>query len=388
MGAGVTDRAAVLTRAAQLAPMVSERAAECEAQRRVIDDVFIPLRDAHLCKLLLPATLGGLGLDPLAGFEVVETISRADGSTGWVMMILNGTLIAAWADPDAAREMTSGDDFTLAGMFGPLGKAYPDGDGFRVTGRWPFNSGSVNATWMLGGVFVMDGDAARVRDDGMPDWRFAMFPAEQATIHDTWRASGLRATASHDVSVDDIVVPAGLAPAPLFDAPKQPGTLSRFTFFAQLSCLMAGVPLGIARRALDEAVALSRTKSRGASPPLIEGHDVQNDLVRSESELRAARAFVVGAISDAWATAVAGEPLSADQRASIRLAASNAGRSAVSVVDRCFRIGGGGALYDHSPLQRCWRDIHAATHHIFFSDDHLREVGGLWLGLRDDSPLM
>lgn len=385
---GVRDREQVLSRAAELAPLVRGRAAESEATRRVVDDVFDAIHGAGLTNLLLHESLGGLGMDPMTTFEAIETISAADGSTGWVTMIMNGSLMASWLEPATAANITGDGDFLLTGMFAPIGQARPDGDSFRVTGRWPFNSGSVHATWTLGGVMVMDGDTPRLRDDGMPDWRFALFPAGEAEIHDTWDASGLRATASHDVSVSDLSVPACRMIAPMFDEPHQPGPWSRFPFFAQLACPISAVPMGIARRALDEAVSLARTKSRSMGVPMIEATDVQNDLLRSEAQLRSARAFVLDAFGSAWDTASDGDPLSVDQRLSIRLASHNACQVSVDVVDRCFRIGGGGALYDRSPLQRCWRDVHAASHHIFFSDDHLRDYGGVWLGLRDTSLFM
>jgi indole-3-acetate monooxygenase len=73
-------------------------------------------------------------LDPVTSMEVIETISRADGATGWVTMILDGSLIADWIDPAAAETMTAGGDFLSAGMFGPVGKAVPEGDGYRLTG--------------------------------------------------------------------------------------------------------------------------------------------------------------------------------------------------------------------------------------------------------------
>lgn len=385
MGIGVEERVGVLERARDLTPLLRERAADCESARRLVDDVFDAIHGAGLTRLLLHESLGGLGVDPLTAFEAIETVSAADGSAGWVTMILNGGLMASWLDPDEATAMTAGGDFLLTGMFAPMGHARRNGDGFRVTGRWPFNSGSVHATWTLGGVLVMDGDTPQVRDDGMPDWRFAVFPASDAEIIDTWDAAGLRATSSHDVRVDDITVPDSRFIAPMFEAPRQPGPWARFPFFAQLACPISAVPMGIARRALDEAVALARTKSRSMGVPMIEATDVQNDLLRSEAELRAARAFLFDAFGGAWETAEGGDPLSMDQRLSIRFAANNACSVAVEVVDRCFRIGGGGALYDRSPLQRCWRDVHAASHHIFFSDDHLRDYGGVWLGLRESS---
>jgi alkylation response protein AidB-like acyl-CoA dehydrogenase len=207
LGAGVVDGAELLRRAQVLTEVIESHALESERSRRVVDEVFVPISEAGLTNLTLSRSLGGSELDPVTSMEVIETISHADGATGWVTMILNGSLIADWIEPAAAEAMTAGGGFRLAGMFGPVGKAVPEGDGYRLTGRRPFNSGSVHANWMLGGCFVMDGSQPALRADGRPDWRFAVFPAAEFEIHDTWHAAGLRASSSHDASVVDLFVP-------------------------------------------------------------------------------------------------------------------------------------------------------------------------------------
>lgn len=379
------DASELLQRSRSLSACIDEHAQEGERARRVPDEVFDLISSAGLTSLTLSRSLGGSELDPVSAMAIIEEISRADGSTGWVTMILNGSLAADWLDPDAARAMVASGDFHLAGMFGPLGKATPDGDGFRLTGLWPFNSGSVHATWVMGGCFVMDGDRPATRTDGRPDWRFAFFPAAASEIHDTWHASGLRASSSHDVSVTDLFVPAAHLAAPMFDPQRQPGPYANFTFFARLTPLMVAFVLGVARRAIDEATSLCRHKSRAGNPPLIEDAAVQLDLLRSEHDLRAARTYALDAAARAWESACSGRPLTIDERLDIRFAASNAFDVGIRVVDRCFRLGGGGALYDHSPLQRCWRDMHAASHHLFNSDPVMREYGAVFLGLQPDS---
>ncbi len=50
-------------------------------------------------------------------------------------------------------------------------------------------------------------------------------------------------------------------------------------------------------------------------------------------------------------------------------------QASVEVVDSVFAQAGGGALYETNPLQRCWRDVHAARNHIFFCNEDARQVG-------------
>ena len=46
---------------------------------------------------------------------------------------------------------------------------------------------------------------------------------------------------------------------------------------------------------------------------------------------------------------------------------------AVEAADLCFESSGGAALRDGHPLQRCWRDVHAARQHAI--NDYERAAG-------------
>ena len=93
-------------------------------------------------------------------------------------------------------------------------------------------------------------------------------------------------------------------------------------------------------------------------------------------------------LADAWETSVAGDDITREQRVAIRLASANAMRAGGEAVDMSFRLAGGSALYDDNPLQRCWRDLHAASSHIFFSNNHASHSGKVLLGQPADEWLM
>ena len=67
--------------------------------------------------------------------------------------------------------------------------------------------------------------------------------------------------------------------------------------------LMAGLPLGIARRALDEFRDLSKRKSRAMDgTSLADDSTIQVDLARAEADVQAARALVLDTFAQAWRT--------------------------------------------------------------------------------------
>jgi alkylation response protein AidB-like acyl-CoA dehydrogenase len=378
----------VVAAAQRLAPEIAARAREGEQLGSIPPDLLDAIAEPGLIDLLMPASLGGLELDPLTVARVIRILSEADGSVGFTILTLNATFFVAWLDDDAARTVLADRPRAVATVFAPLGRAVPHPDGgFRVTGRWPFNTGCRNATWTCNGVMVYDGDKPAIVPPGRPDWRLVFAPIRDVSVHDTWNVAGLRGTGSNDVTMADVHVPAEFTANPIFERARHTGPIFRWSFFALMGVLFAGLPLGIARRALDEFVALAPKKSRG-SRPLAEEQTVQLTVARAEEKLRSADALVTDALGQAWQRTVGGDDMTMDDRVAIRLATGRAMRAGVEVVDSVFRLAGGGALYDHSPLQRCWRDINAASHHGYFSEYHEARVGMALLGQPIPDPWM
>jgi alkylation response protein AidB-like acyl-CoA dehydrogenase len=366
---------AILDAATDLAVDLRARADETDRLRTVPADLVARAKAAGLFRLALPASLGGLELDPSTIMSVIERLAEADGSAGWTIMIGNSTAFFAWLNPDVALDLLA-QDVAVAStcMFAPLGRAVPTGrDRLTISGRWPFNSGCDHAEWNQVGVMVMDGDRPRLRADGQPDWRFAFFPAGLAVRHDTWHALGLRGTASHDLEVAGLVVPEHQTASPLLDPVRHDGPLWRLGFMPLLGVLMAGFPIGVARRALDEIVTLAPRKRRGAAPDtLADDGYVQFEVARAEAHLQSARAYLVDAIRSAWTTLQAGGELGPAEADRILLAMQESMRAARDAVDTAFGLAGAGAVYDGQPLQRCFRDIHTAAQHLAFNPDFLQ----------------
>ena len=136
---------------------------------------------------------------------------------------------------------------------------------------------------------------------------------------------------------------------------------------------LAAVPLGIARRALDEFATLATSTIRGNAAAAI-GQDAgaQGQLALAEAALAAARSLLFDAVTEVWDAACRGDEPSLPQRVRIGLAASQAVRAGTEAVDRVFRLAGSGAVFAHHPLQRCFRDIHTAGQHILFSPAGIR----------------
>jgi indole-3-acetate monooxygenase len=389
-GTGLSEkRDELFVRADALAPEFRARAAEGETNRTMPADLAAKVKEAGLFRLSLPASLGGWEADPITIFEVIERLSYADGSAGWTTLIGCSPVFMAWLDPSVAAKLLDGNpDICTTGVFAPLGRAVPDGNGsFKVDGRWPCNSGCPHSEWFVVGVVVMDGDHPRIVPPGRPDWRLAWFPCADGEIIDNWYAAGLKGTGSHDVAVHGITVPEELTCSPMFDPARHAGPLYRLSFHNLISAHMAGFPAGVGRRALDEFAVAAERKHRGPSPTSVADDPVvQHRFAVVDGDLRAARAFFIEAIGEAWEKVTRGDPYSLQQRALVMSANQVLQRAAVAAVDAVLPLAGASAVYADNPIQRCSRDLRAASQHIFFNLDVLKDIGEVALGRTPTAP--
>lgn len=378
-----SDVGSLLRAVEELAPRLSARALEAERAGTMDPDLVAEAKAAGLFRLGLPASLGGWEFDPAAIFSVIERLSHADGSAGWTVAAGNGSTLLAWLEPDVARAiLVEGPDVAASGVTAPLGRAEAVDDGtFRVHGRWPLASGCRHSEWLVAGVHVMDGSRRRLARPGQADSRIAWLPRGEVEIVGTWEASGLRGTGSDDVVAHGVLVPEERLCSPLFEPARHQGPLYRLSLYNLIVVFLIGVPSGIARRALDEFVALAATKVRsGARRTWANDESVQIAVGIAEGDLRAGRSLVLEAMADIWATVVAGDETTLHQRAAVLLAAHTFVRLAVGAVDMVFSLAGASALYSTSPLQRCFRDIHAVGQHVLFGPETLKKISRVSLG--------
>src|SRR5579883_2314911 len=152
------QRHPVVTAAWSLAPQIRAASAEIERERRVSGPIIQAMKDAGIFRISAPQALGGLELDPLTQTEVIEVLSIADASVGWVAAIgSDGGYWASCLEPSVARELYHDIDVITAGSGRPSGRAVVVPGGFRVSGRWPFGSGIQDATWAVVNCVVYDG---------------------------------------------------------------------------------------------------------------------------------------------------------------------------------------------------------------------------------------
>lgn len=364
------------SRALHLARQLDDRSDEAVGAATLPADIVAQLESADMFRMGLPRELGGFEVDPLTLVRTAEVLAHADGSTAWTVMTGNSSMFLAWLDQSVAAGLLDGRaSQPVSSSFAPSGQGAKVPGGYRVSGRWSYVSGAPHATMVIVG-FVIAGE------NPVPRW--GVLPAGALQVVPTWSdAAGMRGSGSHDVVADRVFVPAEHTLMPLFEPAAADGALYRLPFFTVVRSLLTGVPLGIARRALDELAEFCRHKTRETGP-LVEDQDVQIRLAEAESALRAARSYAVELTERTWTTVQQGHEVSVTLRAEYTLASQLVMRSAVDATNLAFAIAGVSSALAGNPIQRCWRDVNVASQHIAYSRARWSGAGRALLGLDVD----
>jgi alkylation response protein AidB-like acyl-CoA dehydrogenase len=382
----------LLAAAHALAPAIRAAAADIERERRLPATLVDALHDAGLFRMAVPRELGGLEADALTMTQVVEELAAADGSVAWCVLIASEAVAAlGWLPRRVAEQLCADPRLVLAGTLPVGGHAVEVNGGYRVTGRWGFASGVLHAAWVFGSAIVMDGDVPRRGPAGRPITRMIFVPVAEVTVHDTWSTAGLRGTGSHHFTLDDVFVPeehsldAEAILLGLGDAAWHP-----YPLYHCVTLLVpghGGLPLGIAREALEEFVGLAQAKTPWlAAQPLREQTRIQAAVARAQAQLEGARAYLHAAVRDLWETVATSGQSTPVQRARVLLAQTHASDNAVDVVDTLARLAGTTALYTPNRLDQCLRDVRAAGAHRQVSPVIYEAAGRVTLGLEAGTP--
>jgi alkylation response protein AidB-like acyl-CoA dehydrogenase len=358
---------------------------ESESLRTLPDACVQALTETGLFAMKCPAVLGGAEADPVTQLEVIEAVTYIDPSAGWSLMIGNGSLaiIGAFLPEAAIARVFPGDrPPRTAGALMP-GKAVPVEGGYRVTGRWSWGSGVRHAEWLVAQTLV-----AAPGGNG-PQPRMVVFPATQATIDDNWHVAGLKGTGSCDFSVSDLFVPEAFTFDVIAGQPQRGGPLYHLGLPGLVINEHAAFALGVGRRALDEIIALAKSKRRGYARQiaLVERQVFQRAVGEADLRLRAARALAVEVFERAWQTVCAGQSPALQLQAEMRSATTLVTDVALDVTSMAFRYGGGSTVWLNSMLQRCLRDIYVGASHLMVNDAAYENYGQFLLALPDADPM-
>jgi alkylation response protein AidB-like acyl-CoA dehydrogenase len=384
----VAKRQALLAQVERIAPVLRASGTKSEELATLAPEAVTALREAGLFQLKLPAVTGGAEADPVTEMMVLEALAYHDFTSAWCTMVgatgvasLGAFLSQAGLD----RVFGSGRIPTASISFFPAGRATRSNGGYRLSGRWRFNSGIRHAEWVIGGTIV---EGTEKENGGRPIVMFAVIPASDVTLYDNWNdVVGLKGTGSCDCSVENYELPEHLSfvwdllrPKPLRGGPSY--LLPPFSYVAKEH---GSVAIGAARRALDELINIATT-TRGTfrSSKLDERQVVHRQIAEADLKIRAARALMHERYDQLYEKVSAGEPAEGSDIADVRAICVHATDVAISVATTAFHFAGNTGLHHPHVLGRLLRDLNSAGLHQVMSDTAYENHGKFRLGIPAD----
>ena len=378
----------LLAAAEAMLPEIRAAADDMDAARRLPGWLAERLANEGFFHLLTGREHGGMAADPVTAARVIETLSTASPSVGWVTMVIaTASFWTVRIVPEEVRreifaEVAPGgiQPAVIAGTLVPHGRAVRVEGGWRLTGQWPFGSGCHHATWLPTAAWLHDDNGPITDDNGVPQWRTFHLPASACVILDTWHTSGLRGTGSTDYAMEDVFVADNyVRKHSLLEESVLPDR--RYDYPAFNVPMLSAVALGAARGAVDSLAELFGGKvDRRNQRPVASASDKQADLGIATATVDSARAYLHDTTARAWELILAGEELPRELRAGMRLACTHAVTASVQAVDRAHSAAGASSIYSASPLDRYFRDVHSVAAHAFVRQTTMADGGQLLLG--------
>ena len=362
----MVDRNELIRRAADLVPVLRERAARTEELRRIPQETVDDFHAAGILRAAQPTRFGGYDIEYPVVLDIAAELGRGCGSSAWCYGIWAAHNWAAGMFPEKAQKeywAESADVLSSTSLNPSRAKVTPVKGGYHLSGQWDFSSGCDAASWAM---------LAGLGPDGI---LWFLVPKTDYTVNDTWFVSGLRGTGSKDIVTDEIFVPehrtvpvadlrAGRSPGrSIHDTPNY-----RIPLQTMFSYSLAAPLLGMAQGALEAFEShIGGRIAYTTGQRMAEDAPVHIKLSEAEAEVHSARLIMAEDGRQVVSRAERDETPDLKERARIRRNQGYVAKLSVRAVDRLFEASGGHALFDASPMQRFHRDAHAASHHFGLS---------------------
>ncbi len=344
---------------------IRSRAQEFHDLRHIPQDVVNQFKTLGVYRAFVPTRFGGNDKSPADFCRLIEDISAADASAGWVASFGVSATYLSTLPPDTYAEIFGNNpDTVFAGAMFPPQPAKTVAGGYEVSGQWPWGSGIMGADLAGAGIKVED------QKTKLP--LIAIMPRNKVEVVDTWNTVGLRATGSHDIKVDRVVVPREWTFV-RGSKPTMDDRIFRYPSMALASQVLAVVALGAARAALDFIHDTSSRQSVTGAPKPGARPYLQSEYAKARGLYLGAQALFYDTLEAAYEELAHNETVSRETHIQLRLVASKAAKDGAEAARMAFALGGSTAINDGHPLGRYMIDAAAVAQHAFLSE-------GTWTG--------
>jgi alkylation response protein AidB-like acyl-CoA dehydrogenase len=382
--AAATDEASLIERARKLAPIFAGRAAAHDRDGSFAFENFQDLFDTGLLSLTVPVALGGHGAGARITSRVLGIIAQADPSTALVLamhyiqhfvMARNKEYPPRLARKLARESVEAGALINTLRVEPALGSPSRGGlpettarrtaTGWRLTGRKIYSTGSPILKWYS--VWAKT-------DEVEPRLGLFLVPARLPGIRiiETWDHLGLRASGSHDVIFDDVVIPLDYE----IELRQPQEWRAGDPVQAMVHAVFVGAIYdGIARAARDWLIDFVKTRTPSSlGAPLSTLPRVQEVVGAIEARLQVNARLIESIARDFDEGVVPG----AVESNLVKLTVTN---NAVGAVEDALSLSSNHGLSRSNPLERHYRDVLCGRVHTPQDDATRTAAGRLALGL-------
>jgi 3-hydroxy-9,10-secoandrosta-1,3,5(10)-triene-9,17-dione monooxygenase len=364
------DRTELVARAAALRDLLWDQAAECDRERRLTDAAVEAITAAGLMRLMTPRRFGGYEADLKTFLDVSTELGRGCCSASWVTGVLTVGNFVVSLFPQTAQEQvwSENPDARTALVLGGMTETIEQVDGgVRLSGRWPYASGSLHCEWAV--VLTATHGAGPV-----PDLSFALLPVEDFTVEDTWRFTGMRGTGSNTIVADGVFVPSHrMIPfMPIISGAMDDFVDASHRYRNSLPGVFAVGLIGPLIGAVD--AALRFVQENGAARPVAtttyprqeESPSFQLDLAEAAMRLDTAVMHAERIANTVDEYAIAGDRPDLTTRARSRMDSTLVTQECRAAMEVLMSAYGSSAFSESCPLQMIWRDVATGGRHIAF----------------------
>jgi len=375
-------RQELVARARAMIPVLAERAARQDDNRRMLPETMAELKEAGFFRILQPRRWGGYEMEPGTFAEVQMALAEGDASVGWVFGVVG---VHSWHlalfDDRAQRDVWGTDSSILIGSPYSPGRAEPADGGYIFNGRWRFSSGSEACDWtFLGGIVSPEKSAGRPFLEA--DYRTFLLPRKDYTIVDTWHVNGLKGSGSQDIVVTDMFVPSHrtldfrdvwkmkVPGHAVNDAP-----LYHFPFVQVFHRAVSNASIGALQGMLDAFLAYGATRVGAMGLATIDDPDALIAAAEAAAGIDEMKLVLHRNFDLLMERTKRGESLTQGEALQFRYQCSSVPDRCVELARPLFKAAGSGGVYTDRAIGRFFNNLMVAAQH---GSNNGRGYGRIW----------
>jgi len=375
----------ILGAAHDLLPDLTARATRTEELRKLPDETVNDLKTANLFSCFSPKHYGGLELDWAHLADFTKTLGTACGSVSWIVTASAAHNILLGRFPKKSQDdvYSKGSEIIISMALAGEGQLVRKAENYILHGRWQFASGIDHADWVIVGVKTEEIDRS-----GRNRFYWVLVESNKVTIHDTWRAIGLRGTGSNDIEVTNLSIPEHhVFPSDECDQAHPPGAalhpsyIYRVEYFHYFRASLIGPILGVTRGALEAYVQQTRGRiGKIGSERVVDQLPVQVKISESAAELRTAELlgrYMRDTLADRGRQGAVS--LSAVDRVALNRDLPHMARLCNQSVDRLARMMGASGIEESNSVHRLRGDLTAMSAHGAMQWERYLAPYGQWV---------